>query len=78
MAAKWSTIIDEVCKSRRVFRGEVLSRKRYPKLVRARWEIMSRIRNETKLSTYQIGDCIGRDHATVLYGVRRWEEMSGE
>jgi chromosomal replication initiation ATPase DnaA len=39
---------------------------------------MSRIRNETKLSTYQIGYCIGRDHATVLYGVRKWREMDCE
>ena len=76
--ASWKDIASEVCLARGVTRKEVFSPMRHPHIARARWEIMSRIRNETKLSYRQIGSYMGRNHFSVLYGVRRWEEIRGE
>ena len=68
---KWDAIINEVCKSRRVFRAEVLSRKRYRPLVAARHEIAFRIASETKLNSTQIGAVLGRHRASILHGLRK-------
>lgn len=71
MLSKCDRIIDDVCKSRRVFRTEVLSRKRYRPLVAARYEIAWRIAYETKLNSTQIGAVLGRHRSSVLYGLRK-------
>ncbi len=46
------------------------SRRREPS--RARMDCWSRLRREG-LSFQQIGRMFGRDHTTVIYGVRKWE-----
>ena len=68
-------IILQVCEKRGVKRNAVLSCRRNQDLVLARHEIMWRAREETLLSLPQIGRGIGgRDHTTVLHGVRRHQE----
>ena len=74
----WRSIAAEVCEARKVPLKEVFSPSRYAPTVAARHEIMWRLRRETKLSFYQIGDYLGRDHSTVLLSVRKWEGMVRE
>jgi len=71
MMTKWDKIVDDVCKSRRVFKAEVLSRKRYRPLVAARHEIAWRIAHETKLNSTQIGAVLGRHRSSILHGLRK-------
>jgi len=41
-------------------------------LVYARFELMARLRQETRLSLHAIGrHCGGRDHSTVVHGIKR-------
>jgi chromosomal replication initiation ATPase DnaA len=42
------------------------------RLLRARWEAMARLR-DVGLSSPAIGGLLGRDHSTVLHGLRRYE-----
>lgn len=46
-----------------------LSRERH--VVRARYEAISRLRDECHLSYPSIGSMLGRDHSSVMYGYRR-------
>lgn len=46
-------------------------------MARARHEIMYRAVNETSLSLPQIGRFLGRDHTTVLHGLRKHAERIG-
>ena len=48
---------------------DVLGRSRKPQLVRARRELMQRLRDDG-FSLWQIGRWLGRDHKTVLAGLR--------
>lgn len=41
----------------------------------ARMEIYARIRRELGLSTTHIGRLMNRDHSTVVYGLRRYDEL---
>lgn len=43
---------------------------RHPRLVRARWAVMLAMRNRGA-SLARIGRRLGRDHTTVLYGIRK-------
>ena len=51
--------------------GDIISRNRYMKTSEARFVIMYLLRTLTDYSLQEIGDIIQRDHATILYGVRK-------
>lgn len=54
---------------------EIISARRDPELVNARHEYMWRAKRETSKSLPQIGRaCGGRDHSTVLHGLRKYQE----
>lgn len=46
-------------------------------VVLARWEAMSALR-AAGASTTAIGRAVRRDHTTVMHGLLRWAEMTGE
>lgn len=71
-------IIREVCLARKVRRNELFSARRRPHIVAARHEACWRLKNETSMSLPQIGRLLGRDHTTVLHGVRKHAERVAE
>jgi chromosomal replication initiator protein len=42
------------------------------KVCHARWEAMARIRDERRWSYPKIGQYFGRDHTSVMHGVRKY------
>jgi len=72
---KWQRIALEVGRKHGVKLNELKSARRDRKIVAARHEAFWRCRNETSLSFPQIGKLFGgRDHSTVLHGIKRHEE----
>lgn len=72
--AHWRVIVREVCEKHDVLLVDLMSIRRPVKVVRARHEAMYRMRHETNLTLPQIGQRLGgRDHTTVLHGVRKHE-----
>ena len=63
-------IVREVCETHDVTRDEIFEKNRSKKLVMARGVIYDRIRNELGWSYPKIGKLFGRDHTTILHGVR--------
>lgn len=79
LKARWKQILAEVCAKHDISPMDILSARRRADIVVARQECMWRIRNETPLSLPQIGDRLGgRDHTTILYGVRMHEKRMAE
>lgn len=76
----WKVIVEQVCIAHQVTRSELLGAQRSKKITAARHEAMYRMKTETTLSLPQIGQRLGgKDHTTVLHGVRRHEaRMRGE
>lgn len=71
----WLEIIDQTCAKHRLTRAELLSARRSTPLVLARQEAMYRMSKETTMSLPAIGRRMGgRDHTTVLYGIRKHAE----
>ena len=67
----WKAILYEVCQKHDVLMVDILSTRRDVKSVAARQEAMYRMRTETTMSSLQIGRRMGgRDHTTVLHGIR--------
>ena len=63
-----------VAKARKVEITHILSHRRHTDFVRARHEIMWLAARHTKMSLPQIGRALdGRDHTTVLHGVRKFD-----
>lgn len=60
----------------------LLSPSRFTPVVRARWEAMARIRavqwpdGRPRYTLPQIGRFLGRDHTTVIHGIRRHADVS--
>lgn len=48
---------------------------RSKRLVEARWKAFARLQRECGLSTTAIGRLFNRGHSTVVYGLRKWQEM---
>ena len=63
-------IIDEVAQKHCVDVSLIMCDCRYPEVVRARWEIMQRL-HVGGLSHSQIGRILGKNHTTVMYGLRQ-------
>lgn len=73
-------IMREVCSKHSVTRAELVGGQRSRHIVAARQEAAYRMKKETTLSLPQIGRRLGgKDHATILYCVRRHEaKLNGE
>lgn len=50
--------------------GTIISYDKRPHVVRARWEVYKALR-DAGMSTPQIGRIVGRDHTTILHGLKR-------
>ncbi len=68
---RWRRIVWEVCLKYNVKIDDVLSHCRTTKLCTARHEAMWRMRNETKMTTTQIGRVMHRDHSSAIHGIRK-------
>lgn len=71
-------IIRQVCDKHGVAKKDIIGPSRVPQVVRARYEAMYRIRHELALSLARVGRALGgRDHTTVLHGVREHARRNG-
>ena len=73
-------IMREVCDKHGISKSELLSPRRAVPIVAARHEAMYRMSKETTMSLPAIGRRMGgRDHTTVLHGIRKYEaNLRGE
>lgn len=73
-------IIKEVCAKHQVSRAEIIGKQKSARVSAARQELFYRLKTETTLSLPLIGRKVGgRDHTTVLYGIRCHEaRMAGQ
>jgi chromosomal replication initiation ATPase DnaA len=72
----WMEILKAVAEKHKIRVTELISGRRSQYIVRARWEAIWRMRNETSMSLPQIGHRVGgRDHTTVLYALRKYQEL---
>jgi hypothetical protein len=73
---RWKRIAIEVAIKHKLNLAELLSVRRDSKVVAARYEAMYRMKTETPMSFPEIGRRLGgKDHTTVLYGVRKHAQM---
>jgi hypothetical protein len=70
---RMSTIVDETAKRYRIPASDIMSNRRNVIAVAARHEVMYRMKHETALSHAEIGRQMGRDHTTIMSGVRKHE-----
>lgn len=63
-------IVRQTCETHDVTRDAIFSKNRSKKVVMARAIIYDRIRKELGWSYPKIGKLFGRDHTTVLHGIR--------
>jgi hypothetical protein len=70
----WMRIATEVGRSHGVSLKQMQSHRRDKRFVRARQEAMYRMKTETLMSFPAIGRKFNRDHTTVLYSIRKYEE----
>lgn len=72
---RWRKIVDEVLAKHNISMGQLCSKQRRQEIVRARFEAYFRLSEETTLSLPKIGKLLGgKDHTTVLYGIRTHRE----
>ncbi|MBN9335069.1 helix-turn-helix domain-containing protein [Devosia sp.] len=77
-AEKWKEIIAEVCRKHGIDWLDMASIRRTKGTAEARHEAMYRMRHETTMSLPAIGRKLGgRDHSTVMYGIRKHAERMG-
>jgi hypothetical protein len=79
-AGHWHDIVREVCVKHEITKSELMSVRRARNIVAARHEAMWRMSKETSMSLPAIGRRMGgKDHTTVLHGIRRHEaKVRGE
>lgn len=70
-------IMVDVCKDRMVKVSEVLGGGKSDRVVKARWEVIRRLRTEMNLSTTQIGRIIRKDHSTVVHALQQINDKGG-
>lgn len=74
-APQWKRIILETAIAHGIPPVDIMSTRRAAPIVAARQEAMWRMRTETTMSTPAIGKRLGgRDHTTVIHGVRKHAE----
>jgi len=71
-------IVREVCEAHDVTRDEIFEKNRSKKMVMARGVIYDRIRKELGWSYPKIGKLFGKDHTTILHGVRLAREYMSQ
>jgi hypothetical protein len=72
-------IAQEVCAKHGVSFNDIMSPRRNREVVTARQEAFWRCRKETTLTLPQIGRFLGgKDHTTVLWGIKMYEKRLGE
>ena len=69
---------DEAAKVFEVPQREILSRIRVPSVTRARLALYAAIYDACQTSYSEIGWRLGRDHSTLVYGVKRAREMAAD
>jgi len=70
----WKRIVYEVATKHHITVAELIGGQRSSPIVAARHEAMYRMKTETAMNLPAIGRRLGgRDHTTVLHGVRRYE-----
>jgi len=71
-------MLDAICRARGVTRDELCGRRRTKSVALARHELWWQLRNHPDLSfSYQeIGQIFGRDHSSVLHGVRAYQRAT--
>ena len=74
---RWREIAAEVSLKHGQTLSAVTGPSRLPQIVRARHELMYRLSIELHWSLSEIGNRLGRDHTTVLSGIRRHAALSG-
>jgi chromosomal replication initiation ATPase DnaA len=75
---RWRHIVEEVIEKHGVTFGQIIGRQRSKPLCVARFEAYFRLSEETTLSLPQIGKIMGgKDHTSVLYGIRKFRERNG-
>ena len=67
----WRRLVAAVAREHEVTPEQILGKGRSHHIVDARMECMYRMRVELLMSPPNIGDKLGRDHSTVLHGVRK-------
>lgn len=77
VAKPWKDIVRETCEKHKVGVGQVMSDQRYASVVAARNEVFYRMSRECVLSLPRIGQLLGKDHTTVLHGIRRYMQKHG-
>lgn len=75
MTAALNVIADEVCTSMDVRLSELFSRSRLERIARSRHVVCYLARQLTDLKQEDIGQWIGRDHASVCIGEQRIKDM---
>lgn len=74
----FAQLLDDVCQDYGFSRTEILSERRHRNVVIARHDLMYRAARDTLISLARIGRMMnGRDHTTVIHGVRRHCERNG-
>lgn len=72
-------MLEEVAEQTGFTKHEIIGPQRNVDLVAARHYLMWRLRRETTWSLPEIGRFLGgRDHTTVLHGVRKWDQRLKE
>jgi hypothetical protein len=72
-------MLQEVAEASRLTPEQIVGQQRNVRIVAARHYLMWRLRRETTWSLPQIGRFLGgRDHTTVLHGIRSWEKKISE
>ena len=69
--------IAEICRRHDVCMADVMGRSRFRVHINARHEAFWMLRTMYGLSYPRIGQIMGRDHSTVLYGIDRHLERMG-
>lgn len=74
---RWQVIMAEVCQKHGITQQELVSSRRSQKLVAARNEASYRMYRETPMNMSAIARRLNRDHTTIIYSIRRYEEVHG-
>lgn len=73
----WS-IVEETARRHFLLPHELLGSDRLASVCMARFHLWSILRSRTGFSFPQLGRIFGRDHTTIMMGVRKYESQSGE